>query len=169
MACHAPVLAHGSGTLVLCAEGQAALGDGRANFTHFLGIVAELAAQSVLQVRRSRISRYVSPSVAAMLVRGGSDTLESDPEWREAACMFLDLQGFSSMVDRDESQLHELHERVRSVMDSLARAVFAERGMVVDFTGDGLFAAFGVPAGGEGHVGASVRAALAAQIGRAHV
>ena len=163
VACHAPMLAHAGGSLVLCAEGRAALGDGRANFTHFLGLVSELASQAVLQVRRARIARYVSPSVAAMLVRGGEDTLETTPQWRHAACLFLDLQGFSAMVDRDESALPEVHEQVRSTMDSLAKTVFAERGMVVDFTGDGLFAAFGVPAPMEGHVGASVRAALAAR------
>jgi class 3 adenylate cyclase len=163
VACHAPMLAHAGGTLVLCAEGRAALGDGRANFTHFLGLVSELASQAVLQVRRARIARYVSPSVAAMLVRGGENTLETTPQWRHAACMFLDLQGFSTMVDRDESALPEVHEQVRSTMDALAKTVFAERGMVVDFTGDGLFAAFGVPAPMEGHVGASVRAALAAR------
>lgn len=163
VACHAPMVAHAGGALVLCAEGRAALGDGRANFTHFLGIVAELAVQAVLQVRRARIARYVSPSVAAMLVRGGEDTLESTPQWRHAACMFLDLQGFSTLVDREESALPEVHEQVRSVMDSLARAVFAERGMVVDFTGDGLFAAFGVPSPSEGHLGAAVRAALSAR------
>lgn len=163
VACHAPTLAHGPGTLVLCAEGRAALGDGRANFTHFLGIVSELAAQAVMQVRRARIARYVSPNVAAMLVRGGQDALESPPEWRHVACVFLDLQGFSTMVDREESALPDLHEQVRGTMDALAHAVFAERGMVVDFTGDGLFAAFGVPAPTEGHLGASVRAALAAR------
>ncbi|MFM7806521.1 MAG: FHA domain-containing protein [Planctomycetota bacterium] len=163
VACHAPVLPHAGSALVLCAEGRAALGDGRANFTHFLGIVAELAAQAVLQVRRARIARYVSPNVAAMLVRGGQDALESPPEWRHVACVFLDLQGFSTMVDREESALHDIHEQVRSTMDDLARAVFAERGMVVDFTGDGLFAAFGVPSPSEGHLGAAVRASLAAR------
>jgi class 3 adenylate cyclase/pSer/pThr/pTyr-binding forkhead associated (FHA) protein len=160
VACHAPTLAHGAGTLVLCAEGRAALGDGRANFTHYLGIVSELASQAVLQLRRSHIARYVSPSVASLLARGGQDALEQPPEWRNATCLFVDLQGFSTMVDRDERALPELHVRVRGVMDALARAVFDEQGMVVDFTGDGLFAAFGVPAEQGGHVGAAVRAAL---------
>jgi class 3 adenylate cyclase/pSer/pThr/pTyr-binding forkhead associated (FHA) protein len=160
VACHAPTLAHGAGTLVLCAEGRAALGDGRANFTHYLGIVSELASQAVVQLRRSHISRYVSPSVASLLARGGQDALEQPPEWRNATCLFVDLQGFSTMVDRDERALPELHARVRGVMDALARAVFDEQGMVVDFTGDGLFAAFGVPAEQEGHVSAAVRAAL---------
>lgn len=161
VACHAPTLAHGPGTLVLCAEGRAALGDGRANFTHFLGIVSELASQAVVQLRRSHIARYVSPSVASLLARGGQDALEQAPQWRHAACLFLDLQGFSTMVDGDERALPEVHGRVRGVMDALARAVFDEQGMVVDFTGDGLFAAFGVPAAQEGHVAAAVRAALA--------
>jgi class 3 adenylate cyclase len=160
VACHAPTLAHGAGALVLCAEGRAALGDGRANFTHYLGIVSELASQAVVQLRRSHIGRYVSPSVASLLARGGQDALEQPPEWRSATCLFVDLQGFSTMVDRDESALPELHARVRGVMDALARAVFDEQGMVVDFTGDGLFAAFGVPAEHEGHVSAAVRAAL---------
>ena len=161
VACHAPVLAHAGGALVLCAEGRAMLGDGRANFTHFLGIVSELAVQAVLQVRRSRISRYVSPSVASLLARGGTDTLEQAPHWMHAACVFLDLQGFSGMVEGDEQALTEVHGRVRGVMDALARAVFEQQGMVVDFTGDGLFAAFGVPAEQQGHVAASVRTALA--------
>ncbi|MCE2874954.1 MAG: FHA domain-containing protein [Planctomycetaceae bacterium] len=160
VACHAPVVSHGAGALVLCAEGRAALGDGRANFTHFLGIVSELAVQAVVQLRRSRISRYVSPSVASLLARGGQDALEQAPHWMSAACLFLDLQGFSSLVDGEEHALAEVHARVRRVMDSLASAAFAEQGMVVDFTGDGLFAAFGVPAPHEGHVGAAVRAAL---------
>jgi adenylate cyclase len=78
-----------------------------------------------------------------------------------AACVFLDLQGFSGMVEGDEQALTEVHGRVRGVMDALARAVFEQQGMVVDFTGDGLFAAFGVPAEQQGHVAAAVRTALA--------
>jgi class 3 adenylate cyclase/pSer/pThr/pTyr-binding forkhead associated (FHA) protein len=163
LACHAPPLSQGASNVVLCAEGRTDLGDGRANFTHFLGIVSELAAQAVLQLRRSTIARYVSPSVASLLAQGGQDTLEQAPQWMDAACMFLDLQGFSTMVDVREDNLPEVHARVRSVMDALARAVFDQQGMVVDFTGDGLFAAFGVPAAQEGFLGAAVRAALAAR------
>jgi|GEM_PF-1474665 len=161
VACHAPALANASGSLVVCAEGRASLGDRRANFTHFIGIVSEMAAQAVVQVRRSRIARYVSPSVASMLARGGRDTLEQEPAWRDAACVFLDLQGFSAAVDGDERLLPQVHARMQAVMDGLARTVFDEQGMVVDFTGDGLFAAFGVPAPRPGHLAAAVRAALA--------
>jgi class 3 adenylate cyclase len=161
VACHAPEVANVTGAIVVCAEGRASLGDRRANFTHFLGIVSEMAAQAVVQVRRSRIARYVSPSVASMLARGGQDALEQEPVWREAACVFLDLQGFSAAVDGDESALPEVHAQMQSLMDGLARAVFDEQGMVVDFTGDGLFAAFGVPAPREGHVASALRAAMA--------
>ena len=162
LACHAAPVALGASKVVLCAEGRTELGDGRANFTHFLGIVSEIAAQAVVQLRRSRIARYVSPNLASVLAQGASDPLDQPPHWMDAACLFLDLQGFSTIVDTEERNLPEVHSQMRAVMDSLARAIFDQQGMVVDFTGDGLFGAFGVPAAQEGSVGAAVRAGLAA-------
>lgn len=161
LACHAAPVSQGTSKVVLCAEGRTELGDGRANFTHFLGIVSEIAAQAVVQLRRSRIARYVSPNVASMLAQGGTDALDQPPHWMDAACLFLDLQGFSTIVDTAERNLPEVHARLRAVMDALARAIFDEQGMVVDFSGDGLFGAFGVPSQQEGSVGAAVRAGLA--------
>jgi class 3 adenylate cyclase len=52
---------------------------------------------------------------------------------------------------------------MRGYMDELTKVIFDEQGMVVEFTGDGVFAAFGVPTSHEDHIAASIRAALVAK------
>lgn len=163
VACHATTLASEAGTNLLYAEGRHSLGSARTHFAHFVGIVAQLASQAVLQLRRSRFSRYVSPSIAALLAREGTDTLEQVPQWHQASCLFLDMQGFSSLVDVSNDQLASVHQRMRGYMDELTKAIFDEQGMVVEFTGDGVFAAFGVPTAHDDHIAASIRAALVAK------
>jgi len=163
VACHATMLASDEGTNLLYAEGRHSLGSARTHFAHFVEIVAQLASQAVMQLRRARFSRYVSPSIAALLAREGTDTLEQVPQWQQAACLFLDMQGFSSLVDVPNDQVGSVHQRMRGYMDELAKAIFDEQGMVVEFTGDGVFAAFGVPTAHDDHIAASIRAALAAK------
>ena len=163
VACHATTLASDDGTNLLYAEGRHSLGSARTHFAHFVGIVAQLASQAVMQLRRARFSRYVSPSIAALLAREGNDTLEQVPQWQQAACMFLDMQGFSSLVDVPNDQVGAVHQRMRGYMDELTKAIFDEQGMVVEFTGDGVFAAFGVPTAHDDHIAASIRAALVAK------
>ena len=163
VACHATNLACEEGTNLLYAEGRHSLGSARTHFAHFVGIVSQLASQAVMQLRRARFSRYVSPSIAALLAREGTDTLEQVPQWQQATCFFLDMQGFSSLVDVPNDQVGAVHQRMRGYMDDLTKAIFDEQGMVVEFTGDGVFAAFGVPTAHDDHIAASVRAALAAK------
>jgi len=161
--CHATTLASDDGTNLLYAEGRHSLGSARTHFAHFVGIVAQLASQAVMQLRRARFSRYVSPSIAALLAREGTNTLEQVPQWQQAACLFLDMQGFSSLVDVPNDQVGAVHQRMRGFMDDLTKAIFDEQGMVVEFTGDGVFAAFGVPTAHDDHIAASIRAALVAK------
>jgi len=163
VACHATTLASDDGTNLLYAEGRHSLGSARTHFAHFVGIVAQLASQAVMQLRRARFSRYVSPSIAALLAREGTDTLEQIPQWHQASCLFLDMQGFSSLVDVPNDQVGAVHQRMRGYMDELTKAIFDEQGMVVEFTGDGVFAAFGVPTSHDDHIAASIRAALVAK------
>lgn len=163
VACHATALTGDGGTHLLYAEGRHSLGSARTHFAHFVGIVAQLASQAVLQVRRSRFSRYVSPSIAALLAREGADALEQAPHWQQSTCLFLDMQGFSSLVDVPNDEVNTVHQRMRGYMDELAKVVFAEQGMVVEFTGDGVFAAFGVPTAHDDHIAAAVRAAVASK------
>ncbi len=163
VACHATAVSSDAGVYLLYAEGRHSLGSARSHFAHFVGIVAQLASQAVMQLRRSRFTRYVSPSIAALLAREGHDTLEQAPQWHQATCMFLDMQGFSSLVDVANDQLSAVHQQMRGYMDSLTKSIFDEQGMVVEFTGDGVFAAFGVPTEHDDHIAACVRTALVAR------
>jgi len=156
VACHATTLASEEGTNLLYAEGRHSLGSARTHFAHFVGIVAQLASQAVMQLRRARFSRYVSPSIAVLLAREGTDTLEQIPQWHQASCLFLDMQGFSSLVDVPNDQVGAVHQRMRGYMDELTKAIFDEQG-------DGVFAAFGVPTAHDDHIAASIRAALVAK------
>lgn len=91
--------------------------------------------------QRLNLSRYFAPAVVERLAREEHAALPERAQ--DAAVMFVDLVGFTGRSERMPPAdamafLREFHGRVQA-------SVFAHKGMVQQFVGDGALACFGVP------------------------
>jgi class 3 adenylate cyclase/uncharacterized protein YigA (DUF484 family) len=100
------------------------------------------------------------PDVARELVVDAS-RIGSAGERRDASIMFVDIRAFTELSRRMEP--NALLALLNDALARMAEAVFAERGRINRFLGDGFLAVFGVPERHVGHPEAAVRAALEIQ------
>ena len=71
------------------------------------------------------------------------DYIQKNPEslagqQREVSLMFADLRGYSTLAE--SLQLTDCYELLGDVMEALTQVVVEQRGIVVDYYGDGLLA-----------------------------
>jgi len=81
---------------------------------------------------------------------------------RHAAVLFVDLSGFTALVESVEPEL--VYERVRPLIDELVLLVHEHGGDIQQVLGDGFMAVFGLPPAYGRHgdeVGQAVRAGMA--------
>ncbi|BDG01392.1 adenylate/guanylate cyclase domain-containing protein [Anaeromyxobacter oryzae] len=122
--------------LVTVAAYQAALAIERAR---------NLERARAADLQRSKLLRHFSPAVAeAILAHEGQedDPLGSSVR-EEVTVLFSDIRGFTELTER--LPVPELTELLRAYFREMTRAVFAERGTLDKFIGDGLMAIFGAP------------------------
>jgi adenylate cyclase len=112
------------------------------------------------QRMRDLFGRYVPEEVVAELL-AGSQAVSLGGEKREVTLLFTDIVGFTSHSEHlpPEKLVGLLNEYFHAV----AREVVAERGIVVDFIGDAMFAMFGAPVAQEDHAAAALACARAIQ------
>jgi class 3 adenylate cyclase len=141
----------------------------RVNEGVVIGLVTSIAALAVHRARnvvranaaneaeRARIQRifgrYVPPQVAEQLIQAG----ELAPQQRTASILFADIEGFTRLSETLPPQ------RVIAMLNSFfgaATAIVDERGgVVVNYIGDALIAAFNAPLPAEDHPVRAVGAA----------
>lgn len=98
-----------------------------------------VASRARTESDRAQVARYLSPDMV--------ETVLSDPErLREprsttAAVLFADIRGFTRMAEGMEAE--EVAALLKEFYSRLSRAVFANRGTLDKFLGDGLMATFG--------------------------
>lgn len=111
----------------------------------YLTLVATLTRQHLLTLRRARMARYFSPKVLDLLMQGGADSeAMGPPRVLRATAFFLDLRGFSRTVDAT-ADLLGLEGRLSEIITRVTEAIFEFQGIVIDYQGDAVFAAWGVP------------------------
>jgi adenylate cyclase len=110
--------------------------------------------------RISFLRRYFDPKVF--------DTLERDPslldlKQRTVTICFWDIRGFSRLCESLKAHPVLIAGFLRDYSETVARTIFAQRGLLDKFIGDGVMALFGVlnnGADGAADAVAAVRAAL---------
>jgi adenylate cyclase len=115
----------------------------------FLKSFADQAATSIHRTRLTQeknrlaqlFSRYVSPEVVQELLARPSDLLSA--QRRRITVMFVDLRGFSAMSE--QMPPGELLDVLNQYYEGMLEVLFAHRGTILSFLGDGLQAVFGAP------------------------
>ena len=104
---------------------------------------------------RTAFGKYVTPEIGREILSG---RIPLGGERREATVMFADLRGFTPYVESNPPE--EVIADMRAYFTAMHRAVQAHRGVVLQFVGDEIEAAFGVPVHFDDHADAALRAAL---------
>jgi len=133
--------------IVIYVVGERNLPDNKTDIAAgYLSLVSTLTRQHLVGQRQAHLTQYFSPKVVEMLMRpGGRSSAEGDPRIVEATSLIFDLRGFCLSTEAAATDLLRWQKELRSMMDIVSREVFAHEGTVIDYQGDGCFAAWGVP------------------------
>lgn len=101
------------------------------------------ANENLAEVKRERknLARFFSPEIVKRIVQ--IDVPLSAARREKAAVLFADVVGFTALTS--EKTPDEVIGVLRELLAMLSEAVFAHRGSIDKFLGDGLMAVFGPP------------------------
>ena len=136
----------------------------RARANDFLTKPVELDLLSIkvethIEMRRERLrlmEKFFPPEIARKLT--DNPELVNDARDAEVTVLFSDIRGFSRLSERLGAV--QTLKWVRATMGVLSECVAAQRGVVVDFIGDGMMAMWGAPASQPDHATRACAAAL---------
>lgn len=100
--------------------------------------------------------RHVSRRVRDAIIRG---RIPTDGETREVSCLFADLRDFTPLTESSPPQ--EVVAVINAYFQAMSREIRANRGLVLQYVGDEIYAVFGAPDTLEDHARWAVRAARA--------
>lgn len=86
-----------------------------------------------------KLSRYFDPKVASRLA--GPEGVDATPQTRQAAIMFVDIAGFTTMAEQMSAE--DTHALLQQVHARIDQAVATAGGIVDKYLGDGAMACFG--------------------------
>jgi class 3 adenylate cyclase len=104
---------------------------------------------------RTTFGKYVTPEIRDEILSG---RIPMQGERREASVLFADLRNFTPLVESNIPE--EVIDTMRQYFTAMHLAIRRHNGVVLQFVGDGIEAAFGVPVAFERHADAAVEAAL---------
>ena len=104
---------------------------------------------------RTAFGRYVTPEIRDEILSG---RIPLEGERREGTIMFADLENFTPFVENNPPE--EVMRSMRIYFTRMQQAIRSQRGLVIQFAGDEIEAAFGIPMYFENHADAAVNAAL---------
>lgn len=157
----------GEPPLVFYVAGEASsyVGDkgGQKESARFVGLVADIIARNlaldVLREKQLRLGHFFSPSICARLLEG-KEQADLQPRIAESAVLFFDIRDFSKRTQGAVENLLAYQGELRRVMSAMTEAIFEENGVVIQYMGDGIMAAWNVPVEDPLHVDCACRAAL---------
>ncbi len=110
------------------------------------------------QMRRNRLRRFFSPTIAMVLENSADPSRAST---HEVTVLFADLRGFTALSGRLTEG--EVVEMLNEFQTRMAACVFGHRGTLDKFMGDGLMAYFGAPLEQPDHADRALACACAMQ------
>ena len=126
-----------------------------------LGILGDATNQMIRGLAdrekiRETFGRYVTPEIRDRILAG---RIPLGGEKRVATLVFADLRDFTPYVE--ETAPEEVITSMKAYFTAMQRAIRQHGGLVLQFVGDEIEAAFGVPISTETHADDAIRAALA--------
>jgi adenylate cyclase len=122
---------------------------------------AELARKIETEaVTRAELSRFLSPAVADMVVRGQVELLRMG-RLAEVSVLFADIRGFTTMAEGESPQ--ETVTMLNTFFTAMADVVFRHEGNLDKFIGDCVMAVWGPPSPHGDDPARALRAALEMQ------
>jgi adenylate cyclase len=122
---------------------------------------AELASQIESEaLTRAELSRFLSPAVAEMVVRGQVELLRAG-RLAEVSVLFADIRGFTTLAESEAPQ--ETVSMLNEFFTAMARVIFRNEGNLDKFIGDCVMAVWGSPSSHPDDAARALRAALEMQ------
>ncbi|MBI4676384.1 MAG: adenylate/guanylate cyclase domain-containing protein [Elusimicrobia bacterium] len=130
----------------------------------FVGLVADMVSRSVsnerLQGWQGRLRRFFAGPVIDKIL-ASSDTAALEPRLAQSTVLFFDIRGFSKRTEEKNEKILSHVQELRRVMTAMTRIILDERGVVLQYMGDGILACWNVPYDDPDHVDRACCAALA--------
>ena len=122
---------------------------------------AELARKIEAEaVTRAELSRFLSPAVAEMVVKGQVELLRAG-RLAEVSVLFADIRGFTSMAESESPQ--ETVSMLNAFFTAMANVIFRNEGNLDKFVGDCVMAVWGSPSSHPDDPARALRAAMEMQ------
>lgn len=125
-----------------------------------VGMLGYIEASSILRRRRLRTAfgAYASPDVMDAVLRAGTDL---QGQLRTVTVLMSDLRGFTALCERTAPS--QISAMMNEYLGAMVKPIMANRGIVIDFAGDGILAVYGAPADDPDHAWHAVRSAVRMQ------
>ena len=157
--------------VIFYASGRdSARGSLRQDEARFVGLVADMVGRSVsmdrLLTMEGRLERFFAGPVVDKILKS-PDLKELEPRLAQSTILFFDIRGFSKRTEEKTEEILKYIGELRRAMTAMTGAILDERGVVLQYMGDGILACWNVPFAEANHVDHACRAALrmAAAIG----
>ncbi|MGQ0506193.1 MAG: adenylate/guanylate cyclase domain-containing protein, partial [Myxococcaceae bacterium] len=111
-------------------------------------------------VTRAELSRFLSPAVADMVVRGQVELLRQG-RLADITVLFADIRGFTTMSENESPQV--VVDMLNTFFTAMSAVVFRNEGNLDKFIGDCVMAVWGPPQSHEDDPARALRAALEMQ------
>ena len=126
----------------------------------FMLIYLVYQSQVTMGVLEGSLQSYLSPHLMDK-IKNDPDMLKLGGERKRISVLFSDIAGFTSFTDKaDPAEVQDVLEEYFSVMTSI---VFANKGIVDKYMGDGIMAFFENPPDGVTSAQAAIKSAVAMQ------
>ena len=138
----------------------------------FVGLVADMVGRSLsmdrLQTWEGRLEHYFAGPVVEKILKS-SDLQELEPKLAVSTVLFFDIRGFSKRTEQNSREILGYTGELRRAMTAMTKVILEERGVVLQYMGDGILACWNVPFDEPDHADRACRSALrmAADIGAA--
>ena len=129
----------------------------------FVGLVADMVGRSVsmdrLQTWEGRLEHFFAGPVVEKILQS-SDLKELEPKLAQSTVLFFDIRGFSKRTEQNSREILGYTGELRRAMTAMTNIILEERGVVLQYMGDGILACWNVPFEDSDHVDRACRAAL---------
>ncbi len=130
-------------------------------FTYLGATLTNYLGAQLKQLRLQRaFQQYLSPEMAREIAQN-PDALRLGGEEVECTAMFTDIAGFTTIVEKMKPG--EVSRMLNAYFTEVMDAVFDQRGTMIQFIGDGVYALWGAPIKTAEHACLCARAALEVQ------